>query len=67
MDLPWWPSGWAYCGHAIFLDASRFYPHIPQDQFPAQVLTAQLYLDSGVRGRIPHKAAAKFLLNALLK
>jgi tyrosine phenol-lyase len=36
-------------GHAIFLDARTFYPHIPQDQFPAQVLTAQLYLDSGVR------------------
>ncbi|MGW8226779.1 MAG: tyrosine phenol-lyase [Anaerolineales bacterium] len=37
-------------GHAIFLDARGFYPHIPQNQFPAQVLTAQLYLDSGVRG-----------------
>ncbi len=37
-------------GHAIFLDARRFYPHIPQDQFPAQALTAALYLDSGVRG-----------------
>ena len=36
-------------GHAIFLDAKRFYPHIPQDQFPAQTLAAQLYLDSGVR------------------
>jgi tyrosine phenol-lyase len=36
-------------GHAIFLDAKRFYPHIPQDQFPAQMLAAALYLDSGVR------------------
>jgi tyrosine phenol-lyase len=36
-------------GHAIFLDAKRFYPHLPQDQFPAQTLAAQLYLDSGVR------------------
>ena len=36
-------------GHAIFLDARRFYPHIPQDQFPAQTLAAELYLDSGVR------------------
>jgi tyrosine phenol-lyase len=36
-------------GHAIFLDARRFYPHIPQDRFPAQALAAQLYLDSGVR------------------
>ena len=36
-------------GHAIFLDAKRFYPHIPQAQFPAQTLAAALYLDSGVR------------------
>ena len=36
-------------GHAIFLNARAFYPHIPQDQFPAQTLAAQLYLDSGVR------------------
>lgn len=36
-------------GHAIFLDAKRFYPHIPQDEFPAQTLAAELYLDSGVR------------------
>jgi tyrosine phenol-lyase len=36
-------------GHAVFLDAKRFYSHIPQDRFPAQTLAAQLYLDSGVR------------------
>jgi len=36
-------------GHAIFLDARRIYPHIPQVQFPAQTLAAELYLDSGVR------------------
>jgi len=36
-------------GHAIFLDAKRFYPHMPQDEFPAQTLAAELYLDSGIR------------------
>jgi tyrosine phenol-lyase len=36
-------------GHAIFLDAKRFYPHLTQDQFPAQTLAAELYLDSGIR------------------
>ncbi len=36
-------------GHAIFLDARRFYPHLEQDQFPAQTLAAELYLDSGIR------------------
>jgi tyrosine phenol-lyase len=36
-------------GHAIFLDARRIYPHVPQNQFPAQMLSAQLYLDSGIR------------------
>jgi tyrosine phenol-lyase len=36
-------------GHAVYLDAKRFYPHIPQDSYPAQTLAAELYLDSGVR------------------
>ena len=36
-------------GHAVFLDARRFYSHIPQNQFPSQTLAAQLYLDSGIR------------------
>jgi tyrosine phenol-lyase len=36
-------------GHGIFLDAARFLPHIPRDEFPAQALAAALYVDSGVR------------------
>lgn len=36
-------------GHAVFLDARRFYPHLEQDLFPAQTLAAELYLDSGIR------------------
>ena len=36
-------------GHAVFLDARRFCPHLTQDQFPAQSLAATLYLESGVR------------------
>jgi len=36
-------------GHAVFLDARAIYEHIPQDQFPAQTLAADIYVDSGVR------------------
>ncbi len=36
-------------GHAVFLDAKRFLPHLTQDEFPAQSLAAHLYIESGVR------------------
>jgi len=36
-------------GHAVYLDAKAFYPQLTQDQFPAQTLAAELYVDSGVR------------------
>lgn len=36
-------------GHAVFLDARRFYSHLSQDVFPSQTLAAELYLDGGVR------------------
>ena len=36
-------------GHAVFLDAKRFYPQVAHEEFPAQTLAANLYLDSGVR------------------
>jgi tyrosine phenol-lyase len=35
--------------HAIFIDAKRFLPHIDQDQYPAQRLAAEIYLETGVR------------------
>lgn len=35
--------------HGVFLDAKAFYPHLTQDEFPAQTLAAELYIDSGVR------------------
>lgn len=36
-------------GHGIFVNARQFLPHLSQDQFPAQTLAAEVYLDSGVR------------------
>ena len=36
-------------GHAVYLDAKKFLPHIPQSQFTAQALAAAIYEDSAVR------------------
>ncbi len=44
------PLVYPFGGHAIFLDAKRFLPHLKQDLFPAQSLAAEIYIDSGVRG-----------------
>ena len=37
-------------GHGVFLDASGILHHLEQDEFPAQALTAAIYVDAGVRG-----------------
>jgi len=37
-------------GHAVFLDALKFLPHLNRDQWPAQTLVAVIYEDSAVRG-----------------
>lgn len=37
-------------GHAVYIDAASFYPHIPAHQFPGQVLCCELYRKGGIRG-----------------
>ncbi|WP_273568565.1 tryptophanase [Maribacter halichondriae] len=37
-------------GHGVYIDAKKFYPHIPQSEFPGQALVVELYKTGGVRG-----------------
>lgn len=39
-----------YGGHAIFIDANKILPHLPKEEFRAQTLAVELYIEGGIRG-----------------
>ena len=43
------PLMWPIGGHAVYIDARKFYSHIPVDKYPGQALVCELYLKGGIR------------------
>jgi tryptophanase len=44
------PVQYPYGGHAIFVDAKKFLPNVPKEQYIAQTLGVEFYIEGGVRG-----------------
>lgn len=44
------PTQFPIGGHAIFVDAKKFLPNVPKEEYTAQTLAIELYLEGGVRG-----------------
>jgi tryptophanase len=44
------PVQYPFGGHAIFVDAKKFLPKVPRDEYIAQTLAVELYIEAGVRG-----------------
>jgi tryptophanase len=43
------PLMWPIGGHAVYVDAKAFYPHIPVNEYPGQALVCELYRKGGIR------------------